>query len=67
MSLEIESLESQNNHPSSTAKNETRYQLWMERMINKKLGEQREVRTYQIMILMKIKNSLVLMQWFSSW
>ena len=67
MSLEIESLESQNHHPSSTAKNETRYQLWMERMINKKLGEQREVRTYQIMILMKIKNSLVLMQWFSSW
>lgn len=46
MSLEIESLESQNHHPSSTAKNETRYQLWMERMINKKLGEQREVRTF---------------------
>ena len=46
MSLEIESLESQNHHPSSTAKNETRYQLWRERMINKKLGEQREVRTF---------------------
>ena len=46
MSLEIESLESQNHHPSSTAKNETRYQLWMERMINKKLEEQHGVRTF---------------------
>ena len=35
-----------NHHPLSTAKNKTPYQLWMEGMMNKKMEEQRGVRTY---------------------
>ena len=35
-----------NHHPLSTAKNKTLYQLWMEGMMNKKLEEQRGVRTF---------------------
>ena len=35
-----------NHHPLSTAKNKTPYQLWMEGMMNKKLEEQRGVRTF---------------------
>ena len=35
-----------NHHPLSTAKNKTPYQLWMERMMNKKLEEQRGLRTF---------------------
>ena len=35
-----------NHHPLSTAKNKTPYQLWMERMMNKKLEEQCGLRTF---------------------
>ena len=35
-----------NHHPLSTTKNKTPYQLWMEGMMNKKLEEQRGVRTF---------------------